>query len=526
MTTPANGMTKTLATLVRAKYPLIAVLSKEELRVERAIQAVANSLDPPFDVRTWSCTEGIRRVAGPVVSEDYDIAAALHTIDSTPTRALYILRDVHPYLEDPVVRRRLRDLARRLKGTPPEAARTVILLSPTMTLPADLQAEIHVEEWPLPSRPELERVLMDTITSVKAGDVRRALDALSEADRDRIASAALGLTAEEAQNAFSRSLIERRSLDPTLILQEKKQIVARSGVLEWMDPLPGGLESVGGLENLKCWLIERREAFSPEARAYGLPVPKGVFLAGVQGCGKTLTAKAVADAWQLPLLRLNVGALFGSLVGESESRFRQAVQTVKTIAPCVLLMDEIDKALGGSGGELDGGTSSRVRGEILTFLQERGSAEVFIVAAANNVELLAMQSPELLRKGRWDELFFVDLPHPTEREAIFGVHLVRRGIAGTEKRSRLLDVPRLAAQTEDFSGAEIEAVVVDAMFRAFADGRRPVLVEDLVAEAQRTVPLAKTAQERIRALREWGKVHARSASVEPRALPVGRQLEV
>lgn len=521
----STGMAEKIAVLLKAKYTVLAIQSKEEVRVERLLRRVAESTqekktETPFEVRFWSCTQGITDRDGEALKGELkEPVAALQYAQTADERAIYVFRDLHLFFADAQVLRAIRDTARMLKQTPPVKARAIVLLSPAITLPIELEADVHLVNWPLPKREEILAILNQAVKAWP--EELQAKATPTPALAEKVVEAVLGLTGEEAYSAISRSAVEKGHLDPALLLQEKKQIVAKSGAVEWMEPLAGGLDDIGDLEEAKEWLVRRREAFTPEARTYGLPVPKGALLLGVQGCGKTELAKAVATAWGMPLLRLNVGNLFAGLVGASEGNLRKALEVAETVAPCALLIDELDKAVGGGGGgERDGGTTSRVRGELLTWLQDR-TAPVFVLGTANNAEDMFSQAPEMMRKGRWDEIFFVDLPKVDGRKSIYRVHLRKRGVTD-------VDVEILAEASDGFSGAEIAATVTDAMFSAFMDGKRPTETKDILVEVRRTVPLSKSAGGRIDALREWSKGKARPASrpsLRAEAADHGRRIE-
>jgi SpoVK/Ycf46/Vps4 family AAA+-type ATPase len=318
--------------------------------------------------------------------------------------------------------------------------------------------------------------------------------------------AALGLTLGEAENVLAKILVKHERLSGDLVgevLFEKQQIIRKSGLLEYYAS-EETFASVGGLSALKEWLAKRASAFTVEAQAFGLPPPKGLLLLGVQGCGKSLCAKAVANLWQVPLLRFDIGRVFGSLVGSSEENVRRAIAVAESVAPAVLWVDEIDKALAGSQGSAlsDGGTTARVFGTFLTWLSEKTSP-VFVVATANEI---AQLPPELLRKGRLDEIFFVDLPAEAERAEIFTVHLRKR-----QRDPAAFDLPELARATEGFSGAEIEEIIISALFDAF-HARQPLVMDHLREALRQSVPLARTLAEPIQRLRQWSIGRARPAS--------------
>jgi SpoVK/Ycf46/Vps4 family AAA+-type ATPase len=346
----------------------------------------------------------------------------------------------------------------------------------------------------------LENILNDVR---KVRDVKMDLD---ETGRERLLQAALGLTLGEAENVFAKIIVTGDGLevdDIQAVFAEKQQIIRKSGLLEYY-PTTENFDHVGGLVALKDWLEKRSLAFSKEAQAFGLPAPKGILMLGVQGCGKSLCAKAVSSLWQLPLLRFDMGRMFNSLVGSSEENVRKAVAVAESVAPAILWVDEIDKAFAGSqgSGSSDGGTTARVFGTFLTWLSEKKSP-VFVVATANDISHLP---PELMRKGRLDEIFFVDLPGQTERAQIFAIHLSRR-----KRLPENFDLPALAENSKDFSGAEIEEAITSAMYDAFYAGRE-LETGDLLKALYETVPLARTMDEQINRLRSWASGRARDAS--------------
>ncbi len=398
-----------------------------------------------------------------------------------------------------------------------------MIVGPTLRLPLELQKDVTVVSFDLPSKEELGALLDRTLAEVNEA-TGRGLQVPPEV-RERILTAAAGLTLNEAENVYAKTLVVSGRLsdaDLPIILSEKEQTIRKSGMLEYYHANES-LQQIGGMDVLKDWLVKRSVAFDPRAQEYGLPAPKGVLLIGVQGCGKSLTAKAIAGLWGLPLLRLDVGRLFNSLVGSSEENVRTAIGVAESVAPVVLWVDEIEKSMAGSqsSGFSDGGTSARVLSSFLTWLQEK-TAPVFVVATANSIDQLP---PELLRRGRLDETFFVDLPDGRERQEVFQIHLEKRG-----RSPESFDLPRLAAATEGFSGAEIEQCLIAGLFDAYSAGA-PLTTEVLERAARDTVPLSRTMKEPIDRLREWAEGRARRASsglvtrVQP-LLAGGRKLEL
>lgn len=484
-----------LVNYLKAAYPLLYVVTWEEARIEADLTAVAKSLD--YGLHSWSVTEGLVDLTRGAARDMRDPIDALAAIAEIPEKSLVCLKDFHAFLGDenqpanPLIVRTLRDLGRVLKGQ----QKCVLIAAPLLRLPRELEKEVTVIEHDLPSKADLGLVV--------DGIAKSAQLTCPEGDaRDALLESALGLTTAEAENALALSFVERRALVPEVIAREKAQAVKKSGLLELWENT-GSLDDVGGLDGLKVWLRQRRDAFTSRAKDFGLPVPKGLLMVGLPGCGKSLTAKAASAAWGRPLLRLDAGKIFGGLVGESERNLRRIIQVSEAIAPCCLWVDEIEKAFGGSGssGTADGGTSARVFGSFLTWMEEKKSP-VFVLATANDVSALPA---ELLRKGRFDELFFVDLPNEEERRGIFEIHLKKRG-----RDSKRFDVQALAKASELFSGAEIEAAVIGGMFQAFDAGQE--LETSHVGESVRaTTPLAVTAREKVQALRDWAKTRARPA---------------
>ncbi len=487
-----------LEVLIRARYPLIYLLTAEERRAEELVRLVAHRVQKRLHV--WTLTRGYEPPL-PAEGERHervspDIEALLQLFRPTEN-AILLLKDFHPYLNDSRVIRLLRDLVPRLHSS----GRTLILLSPLLKLPPELEKELTVLEMPLPTREEIAHKLREILLMLR--DKPGVATDVPPDEFEELVQAAQGLTMEEIENVCARSVIEHRQLKAEVILTEKQQIVRKSGVLEYY-AAQERMEDVGGLNVLKEWLRKRRAAFSEQARAFGLPTPKGVLLLGVQGCGKSLTAKAIANLWGLPMLRLDVGRVFGSLVGASEANIRLAIRTAEAVAPCILWIDELEKGFSGvqSSGMSDAGTTARVFATFLTWLQEK-KAPVFVVATANDVALLP---PELLRKGRFDEIFFLDLPTPSEREQIFAIHLRKRN-----RDPARFNLKKLAKATEGFSGAEIEQVIIGALFTAF-DAGRDLTMDDLLSEIRATIPLSVMMREEIDELRTWAQLRARPAS--------------
>ncbi len=421
--------------------------------------------------------------------------------------AIFVFKDFHPFLtkNNFAVIRKLKDIALHLKNS----YKTVILISPTLEIPMELDKEITLLNFPLPTREDLGGLLDGIIKDVK--DVQEVKIELDDAGRERLLQGALGLTLSEVENVFAKIIVKDGRLsgdDVHEVFAEKQQIIRKSGLLEYY-ATSQTISDVGGMAVLKDWLLKRAIAFTEQARDFGLPAPKGVLLLGVQGCGKSLCAKAVSNLWQLPLLRFDMGRMFNSLVGSSEENVRKAIAVAESVAPAVLWVDEIDKAFAGiqgSGGS-DGGTTARVFGTFLTWLSEK-TTSVFVVATANDISQLP---PELLRKGRLDEIFFVDLPAEEERAEIFRIHLIRRG-----RRPEDFDLKALGMASEHFSGAEIEEAIISGLYDAFY-AQRDLTMDDILQTMRQTVPLSKTMDEHLNRLRSWAEGRARHASV-PRVL--------
>ncbi|HWE23702.1 MAG TPA: AAA family ATPase [Myxococcales bacterium] len=491
-----------LDTLIRARYPLIYLVSWEEQRLDGILQDLA--VQHGKVLFAWSVTRGLRRVGGaramPQIEPQKSPAEMLSAIGKLGEPSLVVLKDFHPFLGDASVVRALRELAHDLKST----YTTVILLSPVMQIPVELEKEISVLDVPLPGFRDLYQLLREIVTVVRQGN--KATVDLSREQAEQLIKAAQGLTLAEAENAFAKAIAADGMLngqDIKLVLEEKRQVIRKSGLLEFVT-VEEGLESVGGADMLKQWLGNRAVAFGEPAHKFGIPSPKGLLLLGVQGCGKSLTAKVIANQWGLPLLRLDMGRIFSTFIGSSEENLRKAIRVAESVAPAVLWVDEIEKGLSGtaSSGVVDGGVTARVFGAMLTWMQEK-TAPVFVVATANKIDLLP---PELLRKGRFDEIFFIDLPASAERREIWSIHLARR-----KRNPASFDLAELAQISEGYSGSEIEQAVISGLHFAFAEGVE-LSQKHLVRAVRETIPLATTMGEEIARLREWAKTRARPAS--------------
>jgi SpoVK/Ycf46/Vps4 family AAA+-type ATPase len=503
---PFEALVKRLDLMIRARYSLLYIVGAEEEPIEAVIAQVALQVTPARRVLRWDLVRGWEDNG----SAKGSVMAALDRIGKTAVEeyTIFVLRDLHPVLKYPYteknapVVRELRNLTRELK----RSKKTIILTSVALELPEELKEEVTVIDFPLPNVQEIDSLISHVVEKPQQLQV-------SGLAREQLVKACQGLSRARIGRVLAKALAAKQQINESDIdgvLEEKQQAIRQTGILEFFNSRES-LKSVGGLENLKQWVKMRQDAFTDEARRYGIPNPKGVLLVGIQGTGKSLSAKTIASEWRLPLLRLDTGRLFGGIVGESESRVRQMIQLAEAIAPCVLWIDEIDKAFGNiiSGGDGDSGTSRRVFGSLITWMQEKTSP-VFIVATANNVRILPA---ELLRKGRFDEIFFLNLPSESERQDIFKVHLQRL----RPTRLREFDLGVLAKRAENFSGAEIEQVVIDGLYRAFGTfvngQRRDLMTEDILRSIEDTVPLAAIARSQIEDLKRWAaEAGARTAS--------------
>lgn len=499
-----------LKDMLYAYYPTIYLQTYEYDRTWMKIRSIANSIissGTDVNLYKWNCVEGLLEVSpeektikidDEPVLESSMVLKYIHSIKDKSHKDIFVLEDFNAYIEEDDVKFYLRQISQKAKFRNTH----VIVLSALYKLPVELEKYITVLATPLPDRKELEITLR--------GVEKNCGLTLSVDMRNKMVDAALGMTTMEADLAFCLAAVRDQLGEnaPYTVSSEKEQIIRKSGILDYF-PKNENLKDVGGMDILKDWLFKRKKAYEKNARDFGLDEPKGLLLLGVPGCGKSLTAKSIASFWNMPLLRLDIGKVFQGLVGSSEDNIRKAIATSEAVAPCVLWIDEIEKGLSGvqSSGSTDGGVTSRIFSTILTWMQEKTSP-VFVVATANNINLLP---PELLRKGRFDEIFFVDLPTAQERQNIFSIHLKKKGQDPSKYPLGIL-----GKKTEGFNGAEIEECIKEAMFAAYVDNPdNPVLNASYIMDAiSETVPLSTTMKEQIAALRSWATTRAKNASSE------------
>lgn len=507
---------KDLSNFLKARFPFIYINTYEEDRVIKIIKNVCSKTElikTTRNVYEWSITSGFYNNNRVIDSSINSPIKALQYIEGINEPAVFILKDFHVNFGvnnrpvDYEVVRKLRDMITPLKHN--ARPKNIIFVSPVTVLPDELQKDITFLDFDLPTKEDITNLLDDMITiNSKSGRIK--ID-LNEQEKEQLVKAALGLTFQEAENAFARSLVKDGIMDINdvqVILKEKSQVIKKTGILEYINTSLN-MEDVGGLENIKRWLKKRNKSWLDSAKKYSLSPPKGVLITGIPGCGKSLIAKAVSSMWQLPLLRLDMGKIYNGLLGSSEENIRRAIKTAEAVAPSILWVDEIEKGLSNNSGG-DSGTSSRIFGTFLTWMQEK-TKPVFVVSTANNIDKLP---PELLRKGRFDEIFFADLPTLSERKAIFNVHMKKR-----LKNSQVLGafqitdevITDLAEKTEGFVGAEIENIVISALYEAFFEDRS-IDLNDFYKAIMNTVPLSITQAEQIKAIREWANVRAVAAT--------------
>lgn len=507
---------KKISNLIRARFPYIYITTYEEERVTSLIKKIVQ--DPklikfPRELYIWTQTNGF-------VNDDTEKSVpgttcpskAMDFIQKHDKDSVFIFYDLHVNFgmknrtPDYDLVRKLRDLVTSLKTS--QVRKNVIFVAPDLVIPDTLQKDMTICDFPLPTLNEIK----DKLNSMISQNKKVKSDNLSEEDKEKLCKGALGLTLQEAENAFALAMVNDGKIDIgdlKIILQEKMQVIKKTGILEFVQS-DLDISDIGGLENLKSWLIKRNNSWSEKAKQYCIPAPKGVLITGVPGCGKSLTAKAMSAIWQLPLLRLDLGKIFSGLVGSSEENMRRAIATAEAVAPSILWVDEIEKGLSGVNSGNDSGVSSRIFGQFLTWMQEKESP-VFVIATANNINNLP---PELLRKGRFDEIFFVDIPTYNERIEIFKLHILKRvkdndAAKGLDLNDEIF--AKLAEMTEGFIGAEIEQVVISALYEAFFENRA-LKFDDFAKSIKNTVPLSTTQKEQILALRAWANVRAVAAT--------------
>jgi len=502
--------------MLKAYYPILYLTSFEYDRTKQKLRGIAKALDKNYQFNEWNCVDGLckRDLTNDkqtLIENNEDPEQLLKFIatqsQSEPNKGIaeiYILEDFHDFIKERNIKIRLRQLAEKLC----RLRKHIIIVSSVLELPVELEKYITVVELALPGRMDLEHVLQDVAKDVK--DANGTKIGIDDDLRKKLIDAALGMTVMEANLAFCLAAAKNK-LDinsPRTVTLEKEQIIKKSRLLDYFH-VNEELKNVGGMEDLKDWLEKRKQAYNFRAQLWKLPEPKGLLLLGVPGCGKSLTAKCIASLWNMPLLRLDIGKVFEGTVGSSEDNIRRAIATAEAVAPCVLWIDEIEKGLSGvqSSGATDGGTTSRIFSTILTWMQEK-TKPVFVVATANDVSLLP---PELLRKGRFDEIFFVDLPNEEDRKSIFSIHLEKKG-----QKSKDFGLEKLAEKSVGFNGAEIEECVNEAMFAAYTENpNEPKLqIKHLLDAIKDTIPLSKTMKDKIERLREWAKSRAKKAGKE------------
>jgi SpoVK/Ycf46/Vps4 family AAA+-type ATPase len=487
-----------IASFIRAEHPLIYLISWEEERVEESLRLLSKeSFHDEYSVYSWSCTNGFRGDSGESEVTS-DALSALKRVQETNQKGFFLFKDLHFFLKDPKIIRELKDLHQSLKSS----SKTLFIISPSVVLPPELEKEMTILEIGLPDADDA-RMIFDEMTSPLQDNSLQSH--YTPEFREKCVRALLGLGSSEMKFALKRILLngEKRTEEEivTSLMDEKALLISRTGTLEYIRGRVG-LDDIGGLENLKEWLKTRALAFAPDARQYGLDMPKGLLIMGISGCGKSLCAKAVASVWNLPLLRLDLNQLYSGIFGTPEEAFRNTIKAVETISPCVLWIDEIEAGITRSGEKTGDSPASRIFGSFLTWMQEK-KYPVFIAATANQIDLLP---PEILRKGRFDEIFFVSLPSRKERKEIFRIHLVNR-----YKDPDSFDIDSLAKNTEGLSGSEIEQVVVSALFEAYSK-QKELDERELIIAASSIVPLSTTMREEISRLERWASDRAVPAS--------------
>ncbi|MBE6493308.1 MAG: AAA family ATPase [Methanosphaera stadtmanae] len=509
---------KELCDLLRARFPYIHITTYEEDRIINEINRIVTTPELIHTVRNvhiWKSSEGFRNQDGMIEENTYEKISAINFIRDYNQPGLFILLDFHTFCEkcnggvDYNIIRSFKDLMPNLKQS--IEPKNVIFISSNNEIPDDLKKDVTIMDFDLPTADEIEEVLNNMIESNAGTNLKVNLN---EKEKESLVKAAVGLTLQEAENAYARAMVNDGCLnggDVDLVLKEKSQVIKKNDLLEYIDSTVN-IDDVGGLENLKKWLKIRDKSWLDSAKKYGLPSPKGVLLTGVPGCGKSLIAKAISSMWHLPLLRFDVSKVFNMYVGNSEANMREAIKTAEAISPCILWIDEIEKGFSGLGNGGDSGTSSRIFGTFLSWMQEK-TKPVFVVATANNISGLPS---EMMRKGRFDEIFFIDLPTFNERKQIFEVHLKSRlkhpdVIGDFEINEETLN--HLSSLTEGFGGAEIEQLVIMGLFDAYAE-ERSIKMSDFENAIKNTIPLSVTQAEQITSIRKWADIRAVAATTQ------------
>ena len=484
-----------LALFLKARYPIIYINTIEEDRVEYVIRKnIKTNLNR--SMYSWDFVDGYTNNPNNEGFAKRNPLQALELVErlNAETPALFLLKDFNRFLTDLSISRKLRNVSRILKLQP----KTIIIIGSDLTIPRELQDLVTVLQFQLPLENEINQELNRLVTSLNIKIDPQLFETLTRACQ--------GLSLERIRRVLSKIIATYKTIDDNsiaVLLSEKKQIISQTEILEYAS-VNEKIANLGGLDNLKSWLKKRKTAFSIQASKYGLPTPRGLLLVGIQGTGKSLAAKAIASDWQLPLLKLDVGKLFGGIVGESESRLRQMINVAETISPCILWIDEIDKAFSNTESRGDSGTSNRVLATFISWLSEK-TKPVFVIATANNIDLLPL---EIIRKGRFDEIFFLNLPQREEREEIFKIHLQEF----RPKTWTSFDYSKLAQSSESFSGAEIRQSIIEGMYQAFYE-KREFTTKDICIALNDSIPLAQLESEQMLRLQDWASSgRLRSAS--------------
>lgn len=477
--------TDELTLLLKARYPIIYINTIEEDRVEYIIRKyIKTTLNR--SIYSWDFIDGYTNNPNNEGFAKRNPVQALELVErlTAQTPALFLLKDFNRFLTDVSISRKLKNISRILKLQP----KTIIIIGSELNIPKELSDLITILQFQLPVENEINYELKRLIQSLNIEIDQQILESLTRACQ--------GLSLERIRRVLSKIIATYKTIDENsikLLLNEKKQIISQTEILEYWS-VDETISKIGGVDNLKNWLKKRKTSFGVQASTYGLPTPRGLLLVGIQGTGKSLTAKAIANEWQLPLLKLDVGKLFGGIVGESESRLRQMIEVAETISPCILWIDEIDKAFSNNSSTGDSGTSNRVLATFISWLSEK-TKPVFVVATANNVDILPL---EIIRKGRFDEIFFLDLPQKQEREQIFKIHIQEF----RPNRWELFDYSKLAQLSEAFSGAEIRQSIIEAMYHAFYE-KREFTTEDICLALTQLIPLSQLENNQTLRLKNW-----------------------